>query len=100
MEPVKRRRGWANYDEFRVDYGRGILWSLGIPSFRITTRFKNRLPDGQLGYVTHFNDLKLIARLLYDNIYTKAVHDYVIVNPLVKHMEWEVDKVQVVLADC
>ena len=88
------------YDEFRVVYGRGILWSLGIPGFGLVTWFKNRLPDGQLGYVTHFNDLKLIKRLLYDNVYTNAVHDYVIVNPLIKVGKWEVDKVKVVLADC
>ena len=87
------------YDEFRVDYGRGILWTLGIPGFKISTWFKNRLPDGCLGYVTSFNDLKLLTRLLYDNVYTNAVHEYVIVNPLEKVGEWEVDKVQVLLAD-
>jgi len=99
LRPKEYRYIDTLYDEFRVDYGRGILWTLGIPGFRITTWFKNRLPDGRLGYVTSFNDLKLITRLLYDKVYTNAVHDYVIVNPLIKHGEWEVDKVQVLLAD-
>jgi len=99
LRPKEYRYIDTLYDEFRVDYGRGILWTLGIPGFRITTWFKNRLPDGCLGYVTYFSDLKLLTRLLYDKVYTNAVHEYVIVNPLEKVGEWEVDKVQVLLAD-
>ena len=99
LRPKEYRYIDTLYDEFRVDYGRGILWALGIPGFCITTWFKNRLPDGCLGYVTYFNDLKLIKRLLYDNVYTNAVHDYVIVNPLEKVGKWEVDKVALLMPD-
>ena len=72
----------SKFDEFRVEYGGGVLWTLGVPGYRIDVGFTNRNPDGQLGFVASTEDLKLIKNLLYEQKYTNAVHNYVTLNPV------------------
>jgi len=72
----------SKFDEFRVEYGGSVLWTLGVPGYRIDVGFTDRNPDGQLGFVVSSEDLKLIKNLLYESKYTNAVHNYVTLNPV------------------
>ncbi len=71
----------SNYDEFRVEYGRSYTFMIGVPAYRINVAFKNRPPDGQMGFVVPTEDLKLVGNLLHDKFYTNAVHNFVQTDP-------------------
>mgnify|MGYP000309453821 CR=1 FL=1 len=71
-------------------------WVIGIPMFRINVWFVDRNPDGMAGRVLSYKDLNLVDDLLYDSIYTNALHSYVTLNPL---MPENVKTVYILLAD-
>ena len=64
--------------------------------FRIDVWFVDRNPDGIAGRVLSYKDLNLVDDLLYDSIYTNALHPYVTLNPL---MPENVKAVYILLAD-